>query len=220
MQAQYRKDYAGEFVVVETKYTNGKKEQTREWIANPITNQHLTAGAVCINVGLDTDEFNYQVLQNHHGGLLGSKKLQTYGSGPTARSMRLDFAVDLNYDNLKPLLENGYTEKNVVYTTARNCLRNPGEFYLIPQAPQLAIEALPLYLAGFDQHQDIYMLGYSNDTEFSRTGAFQQITDIINAYSATRFTMVGNRNNMPAEWLRCSNTRNFTYQEFIVHCDI
>ena len=42
--------------------------------------------------------------------------------------MRLDFAVDTNYTNIQPLLESRYTENNIVYTTARNCIKNPGEF--------------------------------------------------------------------------------------------
>ena len=220
MQALYRKDYAGEFVVVETRFAGGKKEQTREWIANPIQNQHLSAGAACISSCIDRDPFNYRVLENHRGGILGSKKLQTYGTGPIAQTMRLDFTVDLNFDNLRPLVENKYTETNVVYTTARNCIRNPGEFYLVPNAPQLCIEALPLYLAAFDQHQDVYLLGYNKDMDFTRSDSIQQVAEVMRSYPSTRFTMIGNRLNMPGEWLSCSNTRNYSYQEFVLQCDV
>ena len=220
MRESYRKDYPGEVVVTNTLWANQKKEQTREWIANPITNQHLTAGAVCINSELSTQEFNYTVLQRHRGGLLGSKKLQTYATAPVAQGMTLDFAVDIDYNNLVPLIESGYTEKNIVYTTARNCMRKPGEFYLIPQFPQLAVEALPLYLAAFDGHSEVYLLGYNKETNFSRNDAVEQIADIMRTYSSTRFTMVGVETNMPNEWMSCPNTRNFTYREFITHCDI
>ena len=38
-QARYRQDYDGEFVIVETRWSAGKKEQKREWVPNPIENQ-------------------------------------------------------------------------------------------------------------------------------------------------------------------------------------
>lgn len=220
MAIQFRKDYPGEFVLVETKFANGKKEQKREWIANPITNQHLTAGAACISSSANRERFDYSLLQRHRGGLYGSKKLQTYGTAKIAGEMRLDFTIDLKYNNLIPLIENRYTEENVVYTTARNCIRRPGEFYLIPQASHLCIEALPLYIAAFDQHEEIYMLGYDNDMGFTRSDSIQQVAEVMQAYSSTQFTMVGVRTNMPSAWMSCPNTRNFTYQEFIGHCDI
>ena len=96
METRYRADYAGEFVVLETKWSGGKKIEKREWIDNPITNQHLSGRAACIGSGIDRNYFNYTVLQRHRGGLLGSKKLQNYGTGIIAQEMRLDFTVKKN----------------------------------------------------------------------------------------------------------------------------
>ena len=55
MDARYRQDYAGEFVILETRWTKGKKVERREWIENPIQNQHISGRAVCIgsNEGRD-----------------------------------------------------------------------------------------------------------------------------------------------------------------------
>ena len=75
MQARYRTDYAGEFVILETKWSGGKKTETREWIANPIDNHHLSGRAACIGSGQDQKRFDYTRLQRHRGGLLGSKKI-------------------------------------------------------------------------------------------------------------------------------------------------
>lgn len=218
VQERYRKDYLGEFVILESKFVGGRKEEKREWIANPIDNQHLMGGAACIGSLDHLEQFNPKVLEGHRGGLFGSQKLQTYGTGTVAQHMKLDFTVDMNYDTVAPLTETNYTEHNIVYTTARNCIRHPGEFYLIPLNPHLTTQALPIYLAAFDAHMDIYMLGY--DKEYVDSVTISQIADIMSVYRGVRFTMVGNRLNMPDDWMSCPNTRNYTYREFISYCDV
>jgi hypothetical protein len=220
MEARYRSDYPGEFVILESKWAEGRKEQRRDWIPNPIQNLHLSGRAACIGSNVDIDKFNYTLLQKHRGGLRSSKKLQTYGTASVALDMRLDFAVDINFDNLSPLLANQYVQNNTVYTTARNCIRYPGEFYLIPQYPNLCATALPIYLAAFDEHKEIFMLGYTVETAGDQSDWIGQIAGIISAYSGTLFTMVGIESNMPDEWMNCPNTRNFGYREFISYCDV
>ena len=79
MEARFRVDYAGEFVITGSTWGSGKKTETREWIANPIENQHISGRAACIGSAFDQGTFDYTRLQRHRGGLLGSKKLQTYG---------------------------------------------------------------------------------------------------------------------------------------------
>ena len=60
IQANYRQDYAGEFVVLKTRVVNGKKEQTREWIENPIANQHISERAAIIGSTCDHEEFDHR----------------------------------------------------------------------------------------------------------------------------------------------------------------
>ena len=103
MEARYRQDYPGEFVITESKWSGGKKHEKREWIANPIVNQHLSGRAVAIGSSDDQERFDYRVLATHRGGLLGSLKLQTYGTAKIALQMRLDFTVDTDYNNLQPI---------------------------------------------------------------------------------------------------------------------
>jgi len=220
MEARYRKDYPGEFVITETKFSGGKKHEKREWIANPIVNQHLSGRAVAIGSSDDKERFDYCILETHRGGLLGSLKLQTYGTSAIAKQMRLDFTVDTDYNNLYPLVESKYTENNIVYTTAKNCAKQPGEFYLIPQYPHMCTEVLPVYLAAFDGHKEIYLIGYCKETSAGHNNWIKQITDIITVYSGTMFIMVGNELNMPNEWLSCSNTKTLTNRDFVTYCDV
>jgi hypothetical protein len=107
MEARYRKDYPGEFVISETKWAGGKKQETRVWIENPVVNQHLSGRAAVIGSSESKDRFDYTLLQDHRGGLLGSLVLQTYGTAAIANEMRLDFTVDTDLNNLIPLLNKG-----------------------------------------------------------------------------------------------------------------
>lgn len=223
MQARFRADYPGEFVVVNTIWEHGKRTEQREWIANPIENQHISGRAACIgsrDSRVSELGFDYRILQRHRGGLLSSLKLQTYGIGPIAEDMRLDFTVDIDAAQLQKLIESKYYEDNVVYTTARNCIQNPGDFYLIPQAPRLLMPALPIYLAAFDGHKEIFLLGYSKQMQFDNSRWFDNVNEIFEAYAGVKFYLVGEPTIMPDAWLENANVNTMPYQEFVSYCDI
>jgi hypothetical protein len=220
MQARYRTDYAGEFVILETRWGAGKKEETREWIPNPIENHHLSGRAACIGSDFDHWQFDYTRLQRHRGGLLGSKKLQTYGTGSIAQQMRLDFAVETNTNNLAAILATGYQQDNIVYTTARNCIANPGEFYLIPYKPRLIDMTIAVYLAAFDGHQEVFLLGYTDESPGDSLHWQAQLADVFLAYPGVKFYLVGESTRMPDVWVDCFNTQVMTYLQFISYCDV
>ena len=220
-QARYRQDYDGEFVITETRWAAGKKEQTREWVPNPIENQHISGRAACIVPSFDHELFDYTILNQHRGGLLGSKKLQTYGTGIIAQQMKLDFTVETDYSLLHKLIESQYQEKNIVYTTSRGCINNPGEFYLIPYNPVIALEALPLYLAAFDGHKEIFMIGYNKETHTGSSSFANHVGNVIHSYPEITFTLIGKEPGMYKNWLELPNTRLFkNYRELISYCDI
>lgn len=221
MQETYRKDYPGEFVVTNTIWKGGKKEQQREWIENPIENQHISGRAVCIGGGHERDRFDYTVLQRHRGGLLGSKKVQTYGIGDIAHEMRLDFTVESQSAKLGWFTESDYVESNVVYTTARNCIAYPGVFYLIPRNPLLLNIVTPVYLASFDGHNEIFLLGYNNDNPEPQHRWVPQLVNIINTYRGVKFFLVGEPTNNPPELLaKCSNLQAVSYRDWIGYADV
>jgi hypothetical protein len=220
MTPQYRRDYAGEFVIVNSTWAGGRKQQKREWIANPIENHHISGRAACIGSAYHRERFDYARLQRHRGGLLGSKKLQTYGLGFAAAEMRLDFVVETHTDALNTLKESGYLANNTVYTGARNCLNNPGECYLIPNNPKLLDIVTILYLAAFDGHNEVFMLGYDKETPIDNPNWMQQVSLVMQAYGTTQFIMVGEPTNMPDEWFATPNARAMTYREWVSYCDV
>jgi hypothetical protein len=220
MDARYRTDYPGEFVITNSRWAGGKKEETREWIANPIENHHISGRAACIGHTAEKQYFDYTRLQRHRGGLLGSKKLQTYGVGDIAQEMRLDFTIETRQEQLAELVESGYSENNIVYTDARNCITNPGKFYLIPQKPKLLDLVMIMYLSAFDGHSEIFMLGYHKETDAGNPGWINQVCEVIRAYSGTQFVFAGEPTNMPDVWLDLPNARAISYRDFIGYCDI
>ena len=220
IREQYRADYEGEFVITESKWSAGKKTQNREWVKNPVNNQHISGRAACIASDVDKERFDYTRLQRHKGGLLGSKKLQTYGTGSITKEMRLDFAVEINKPILQDILARAYSTDNIVYTTTRNCLVNPGEFYLIPYNTLMAMEALILWLAAFDGHKEIYMIGYNNLTKGTTSEWMSHVNTVISVFPSVKFTLVGEETIMPVEWRKNANVECMTHRGFVTHCDV
>ena len=218
--ARYRRDYDGEFVITESRWVNGQKKQTREWIPNLITNQHISGRAACIGSAIDKQYFDYTRLQKHRGGLLGSKTLQTYGVGEIAQSMRLNFAIDRSMSKLQLLIDSKYTDNNVVYTTAKNCISCPGIFYLIPYNINLDPVALTVYLAAFDGHNEIFLLGYNQNTPAGNSAWQEHVTSVMKSYKGVKFYVVGEEHLIPSQWMDCSNFKSISYREFISYCDV
>jgi hypothetical protein len=218
--ARYRTDYDGEFIITQSVWSGGKKRQKREWVANPVENQHISGRAVCIASDHDLPHFDYTRLQRHRGGLLGSKKLQTYGLGFAAKQMRLDFTVETDDVILRELMDSHYYQDNIVYTTPRNCLKYPGVFYLTPYNPVMIKHALLPYLAAFDGHKEIFLLGYNQYTDAGNTAWTAHVAEVINAYAGTKFIIVGANHHAVESWLEHANVEQMTYREFISYCDV
>jgi hypothetical protein len=218
--ARYRKDYEGEFIITQSVWSGGKKRQKREWVANPIENQHISGRAVCIGSNHDSAHFDHTRLQHHRGGLLGSKKLQTYGLGSITNQMRLDFAVETGDDTLKDLINTHYYQNNIVYTTPKNCLKYPGVFYLMPYNPVLVQHALLLYLAAFDGHSEIFLIGYNQHINAGNTAWAAHVEEVIKAYTATKFIVVGAKHHTVESWLEYSNVEQMEFRQFISYCDV
>jgi hypothetical protein len=220
IQGRFRQDYAGEFVILETQWVGNKREEKREWIPNPIENQHISGRAACIGSAIDQQLFNFKVLQKHRGGLLSSKKLQTYGTTEIAKIMKLDFTVAQLEDDLTWLIESGYSTTNIVYSTPKKCIQHPGEFYLIPHNVKLCSEVILPYLAAFDGHKEVFLLGFHSDTPVQSLNWQQQLLSVFMAYPGIKFYVVGEKTMMPDIWLNRPNVTPFSVREFIGYCDV
>ena len=91
---------------------------------------------------------------------------------------------------------------------------------MIPFNPRLDLLALPIYIAAFDGHKEIFMIGYNNDTV---AGTFNWINDInlvMQTYNDVDFFFIGTVTNMPDAWRHNRNFRNLEYRDFVSYCDI
>lgn len=220
IQARFRKDYDGEFVLTKTTFKGGKKTEAREWMPNPIINQHISGRAAVIGSSVDQQQFNYPILQSHRGGLLGSKKLQTYGTGDVWKNMRLDFYVTTNTSIIPEVKDANYNESTPLYTNTSNALKNPGHFYIVPFSPVLDDLALALYLAAFDGHKEIYMLGYTNDTVADNSNWITNVNTVIQTYADVTFYPVGVEPNIPKYWRYHKNVKCLDYRSFVSFADV
>jgi len=217
---RYRKDYTGEFIITKTSWSGGKKRTHREWMPNPIENHHISGRAACIAGASDVNEFDFTILQRHKGGLLGSLKLQTYGVGNIAKQMRLDFTVEKDDAALTELLNQHYYKDNIIYTTPRLCLQHPGVFYTIPYNPPFVKEVLLAYLAAFDGHKEIFLLGYNNEAGIGQSDWENQMERVIGTYPSTKFFHVSYSSQVPNSWKNYSNFSHLSHREFISYADI
>jgi hypothetical protein len=223
MEERYRSDYEGEFIITNVVVRNGKKIQDKEWIENPIQNQHISGRAVCIADGESRSQFTIHHLENHKGGLLGKLRLQTYGTGRVADEITCNFYISRQPTVLEKCIEKEYTVHTICYTSTTNCLKYPGEFYLVPYKLLGSDELIAAYIACFDGHKEIFLLGYDQMSP-STVG---ELTDLMNTYKGTKFTRVSSgvkRNQVdskcPEEWKWCSNFSEMNYPDWISYCDV
>lgn len=220
MQARYRRDYDGEFVVTKVTFTNGKMSRNQEWVPNPIENHHISGRAAVIGSRIFEDVFDHQRLQRHKGGLLGKKRMQTYGTNDIWTDMILDFYISTDKSQITKVIEQNYEQSSTVYSSASVCLTYPGRLYLIPNQPPMCSAAISVYLAAFDGHKEIYMIGYSNSANLGNSAAADQIAEIMRAYSETSFILVGPAADMPAAWRSNRNVSCMDARTFVSYCDV
>jgi hypothetical protein len=220
IQCRYRRDYSGEFVVINTDIRRGIKHQQREWIANPITNQHVSGRAAVIGSTADRVQFDYTRLQRHRGGLQGSKRLQTYATGSIWQDMRLDFYCTTDRAIMTKVHAADYGTTTTVYGNSRLCMMFPGSFFMIPFQPDINDLAAAVYLAAFDGHQEIFLLGYNQDTPGNTRRWQQDVADVMSAYASHQFVLVGAVSNQPDIWRGLDNVECWDYRRFVTYCDI
>ena len=215
MKEQYRRDYVGEYVITNIRVINGKKEQNRVWINNPLAVNSVSNRATCIAESSSLKGSFYKQIQNHNGGNLGEFKMQLYGVDSVWQKMVPNFTVCKDRDMLEKMIQTQFTKESVVYTSASNCTRYPGEFYLTPYHNAMNPHALAVWLACFDGHKEIYIVGYDH-TNYKIMATVQ---DVMQVYKDVKFIQVTN-NGSPHEWKQQLNFSAMTKDQFVSHCDV
>ena len=100
MQERYRNDYDGEFVILNTFYKDGKKQQEKEWVANPIENQHISARAAVVGHGESRENFNLLNIQDHFPH---KNRIATLASNLQSHILAVSFFPASRHDDLECL---------------------------------------------------------------------------------------------------------------------
>jgi len=224
MEERYRSDYEGEFIITKSTIRGGKKIQDKEWIKNPIQNQHISGRAVCIADGESRAKFPIHRLEGHKGGLLGKLRVQTYGTGRVADEIICNFYVSRDKEILERCIEKEYTVHTVCYTSTTNCLAYPGEFYLTPYKTLGSDQLIAAWIACFDGHKEVFLLGYDY---LDDQATIAEICDLMNTYKGVKFTRVSAGpkrdqfdNQTPEDWKWCTNFSEMSYTQWISYCDV
>lgn len=240
---KYRKGYTGEDIIVERKQENGIWHTITENVPNQITNNQISNRAVIIGNGESRKSFNLIHLKKPQG-LLGANTAQTYGCNALYRDFTPDFLVATGHRNIiEEIANRRYINDNIVYTNSIHLLEHPGKFYLIPFDPYADAGTTAAYIACFDGHTKIYLIGfdgydgngYNNNIYAGTTGyddkwGFEISEDklidnraqLFGAYPDVDFIWVtpSGRCTVPEQLKGYVNYRQIGYRDFVLECDL
>lgn len=219
----YRSSYAGESIVSELILENNAWEPQTEYVPNRVFNTHTTTQAVIVGNGPSRESFDLKLIERHRGGLLARDRLQSYACNLAYQEFTPDFLITTDPDKVKTVAESGFCDGHIVYSNAQYVLEYPGKFYLVPQNPAFDAGSLAAYLACFDGHRKIYLLGfdrYSGNNENSFW--VKTLIHIMTVYNNVEFVRV-----CPTKKYVCdigligrSNFRQIDFRDFVIEADI
>lgn len=160
LNKKYRRGYVSEDIIVERKLEGGTWKTTTESVPNRITNRQISNTAIIIGNGINRLGFDLSQLKKP-SGLLGARTVQTYGCNALYRDFAPDFLVAVGNNGIvDEIADRGYTNDHIVYAGAIHLLEFPGKFYLIPYDVYADAGTTAAYIAAFDEHKKIYLIGF------------------------------------------------------------
>jgi len=220
----YRSNYTGENVVTQLTYKDSTWVAESEWIPSGVENIYTTGQALIIGGGKSWQEgqfeFDLTHIENHKGGLFGTNRLQTYGTNKLYKKFTPDFLV-IDNDEAEELSTSQYCVDNIVYAHATQILKYPGKFYLIPQDPSWNAGAIATYLACFDGHKKVFLMGFDGkqgeDAFYEKTMA-----TVFNLYPDVDFVRICPTPYyyVPEAWKYVVNLRQIDFRDFVIEADI
>jgi len=222
-------------------YQNNQRVPTTEHMPNQIVNLQISNRALIIGNGPTRLDFDLSLLRNHRAGLMGSRRLQTYGCNALYRDIATDFLVAIGEEIVQEIAASEYCTDHIVYANAESIVQYPKKFYLIPQDPHWNSGAIAAYLACFDGHKKVFLLGfdgndmsrghsnvyagttgyYDSDANIPETFWEQSLLQVFQTYPDVDFVRVmptqGYR--MPESWRYQTNLRGINFRDFVVEAD-
>ena len=238
----YRSGYGGENVVTSLTYENADWTPVTEFAPNSVFNTHSTTQAIAIGNGESRLGFDLKHIANHKAGIGGADRLQSYGCNALYRDFTPDFLIAVGKDIIEELSTKDYLSNNIVYVHGEHILGYPGKFYLIPQNVSYDAGSLAVYMACFDGHKKVFMLGYDGydvagpvNNVYKDTNAYLAATDqqhgqiwikalknVMLTYGDVEFVRVMPEASYwcPSDFDSLANFRQIGFRDFVLEADI
>lgn len=238
----YRSDYTGEDIIQERVLTHGVWETTTEHVPNNVINNQISNRAVVFGNGESRLKTNVEHILNKKSGLLGADTLQSYACNSFYKDHTPDFLIITNRVIAEDISKTDYPTNNIVYTRVDISLEFPRKFYLIPHDPYTDAGATAAYIACFDGHKKIYMIGCEGQTDpnynnniYAGTAGYQPKTadltgnswdksysQLFRVYDDVDFVLVTPSGKYPtnAAWKKYANFRQISFRAMVLETDL
>ena len=242
IEQKYRDSYTGENMLITQTWSGGNWQMQHEYVPSRVENIQISNQACVIGNGYSREKFDLWLLANHRAGFRGNKALQLYGCNALYRDLTVPFLVATGDDICQELVDSGYCDNNVVYSTSQKIMQYPGKFYLVPQDPHWNAGAVAAYLACFDGHEKVYLLGFDNragdnlnnniyagtdgygpvDLNISDLMWIKVMRYVMQLYPDVQFTRVMPTDSweVPPEWKDLLNFRQISFNQFYLEVDL
>jgi len=239
---RYRSDYTGEDIIQERVLQNGIWESTTEYVPNNVINNQISNRAVVFGNGESRLGLDARHILNKKSGLLGADTLQSYACNAFYRDYTPDFLIITSRILADEISRTRYPTNNIVYTRVDISLEFPKKFYLIPHDPYADAGATAAYIAAFDGHKKIYLLGcegqlesnYNNNVYAGTNGYDAKDADItgnnweesyrqlFQVYDDVDFILVtpSGRYTVKDSWKSCTNFRQISHRDMVLEADL
>jgi hypothetical protein len=248
----YRKDIAHEEVNTVGLFLNDQWQYQKEEITISQFN-NLANHAVVIGNGKTCNEFDLtKILPSRattRWGEIGPwvdkrqrRNFFTYGCNALYRNYKPDFLIATGDGIVKEIAESRADKSNVVYTYSKNLEKYPGKFNILPQNPDFNAGAIAAYMAAFDGHKKVFLLGFDgvdslidNGNMFADTPNYpakdyptntefwiRSLNTVMSVYSDTEFIRVCPSKDyiQPEMWKFNLNYRQIDFRRFVLEADI
>jgi hypothetical protein len=253
LQKLYRKDITTETVnLVGLLYEDRWRYQTEDITIPQFKN--LSDRAVVVGNGVTANEFDLtKILPYRESTPWGEttpwiykrqrRNFFTYGCNAIYRNYKLDFVSCTGEGIVKEIAESTRDKTGTLfYANSKYLEKYPGEFNFLPQNPDFNSGAMSAYMAAFDGHKRVYLLGFdgidtptNNYNIFAGTANYPQLNHpisedywvrslktIMNVYTDTEFIRVCPTKKFRASesWKDSLNYRQIDFRQFVLEADI
>lgn len=252
LQKLYRKSSRAEDVNVVGLYLDDKWNYQKEEIELPQFNL-LSDHAVVIGNGITSNEFDLtQILPYREITSWGEagpwiykrqiRNFYTYGCNAIYRNYKPDFVIANGDGIVKEIVENTQDKSPVIYSNSKNLQKYPGKFVFTPQNPEFNAGATAAYMAAFDGHKKVYMLGFDGidspnnnyniyagtpnypaaDVTINEESWVRNLSTVMSVYSDTEFIRVMPTPDFrqPEAWRYFLNYRQINFRKFVLEAGV